>query len=327
MGLFSLFRKNKQESASGQGKFLSRAAGESAATRSRSTNSRKSSKTGKDESADPVLPEKKRARRRLIGAVALVLAVVILLPMVLDSEPRPLTGDIAIQIPSKDGKGTGTAAASADDKAGKPVAEPKEEIVDPATLAPVNDNPTVASGAAAVPSAPASAMATSPAVPAAVEKAESPKVPAKPDVVEEKVLKPEPKTEQKAEPRAEPKAAVKPQEHKEERKKDSVKDVVKQSEKVSKDSDSARAMAILEGKSAAGSKFVIQVAALATQEKIDELRGKLSDAGIQSFTQKVATKAGDRTRIRVGPFGSRDEAEKARIRINRLGLNATIVPV
>lgn len=322
MGLFSLFRKNKQESASGQGKFLSRAAGESAATRSRSTNSRKSSKTGKDESADPVLPEKKRARRRLIGAVALVLAVIILLPMVLDSEPRPLTGDIAIQIPSKDGKGAGTTAASTDDKAGKPAVEPKEEIVDPATLAPANDSP--AAGVAA-PSAPVNAMVTPPpaAAPASVEKTESPKVQAKPDVVEEKVLKPEPRTEQKAEP----KAPVKPQEHKEERKKDSGKDVVKQSEKVGKDSDSARAMAILEGKSAAGSKFVIQVAALATQEKIDELRGKLSDAGIQSFTQKVATKAGDRTRIRVGPFGSRDEAEKARIRINRLGLNATIVPV
>ncbi|EJL81146.1 hypothetical protein PMI16_04752, partial [Herbaspirillum sp. CF444] len=109
MGLFSFFRKNKQESASGQGEFLSRSAGESSAAQSsrnsRSAgNSRKSSRAGKDESVDPVLPEKKRARRRLIGAVALVLAVVIVLPMILDSEPRPLADDIAIQIPSKDGK-------------------------------------------------------------------------------------------------------------------------------------------------------------------------------------------------------------------------------
>jgi DedD protein len=315
MGLFSLFRKNKQESASDQGKFLSRAAGESAATRSRSANSRKSSKSVKDESADPILPEKKRARRRLIGAVALVLAVIIILPMILDSEPRPLAGDIAIQIPSKDGRDAGTAAGSADNKVGKPaVAEQKEEIVDPMTLAPANDNPVIAPGASAMPSAPVNAMTTpsSAALPAPVDK---PDAVAKTDVkAEEKVLKPEPK--------AEPKAPVKSSEHK----KDSARDMARQPEKVGKDDDSARAMAILEGKPASGSKFVIQVAALATQEKIDELRGKLNDAGIKSFTQKVATKAGDRTRIRVGPFASREEAEKARIKINKLGLNATIVP-
>jgi DedD protein len=104
-------------------------------------------------------------------------------------------------------------------------------------------------------------------------------------------------------------------------------------------SDEQRALAILQGKplpSAAksadkpgdksGGKFVIQVAALATQEKIDELRSKLSSAGISSYTQKVATQAGDRTRIRVGPFASRDEAEKARAKIVKLGLNATLVP-
>jgi len=50
---------------------------------------------------DPTLPEKQRARRRLVGAIALVVAAVIVLPMVLDSHPKPVTDDIAIDIPSR----------------------------------------------------------------------------------------------------------------------------------------------------------------------------------------------------------------------------------
>lgn len=50
---------------------------------------------------DPTLPEKQRARRRLVGAIALVVAAVIVLPMVLDSHPKPVTDDIAIDIPNR----------------------------------------------------------------------------------------------------------------------------------------------------------------------------------------------------------------------------------
>ncbi len=50
---------------------------------------------------DPTLPEKQRARRRLVGAIALVVAAVVVLPMVLDSHPKPVTDDIAIDIPSR----------------------------------------------------------------------------------------------------------------------------------------------------------------------------------------------------------------------------------
>jgi DedD protein len=50
---------------------------------------------------DPTLPEKQRARRRLVGALALVAAAVIILPMVLDSHPKPVTDDISIEIPTR----------------------------------------------------------------------------------------------------------------------------------------------------------------------------------------------------------------------------------
>ncbi|MGB6055671.1 MAG: SPOR domain-containing protein, partial [Burkholderiaceae bacterium] len=57
-----------------------------------------------------------------------------------------------------------------------------------------------------------------------------------------------------------------------------------------------------------------------------EVRGKLSEAGIASYTQKVATASGERIRIRVGPFASRDDAEKMRARLGKLGFNGTLVP-
>ena len=57
-----------------------------------------------------------------------------------------------------------------------------------------------------------------------------------------------------------------------------------------------------------------------------ELQDKLKNAGIKSYTQKIATGSGDRTRIRVGPFGSKEEAEKVRARLTRIGLSGTLVP-
>ncbi|CAH1905314.1 DedD protein [Candidatus Nitrotoga sp. HW29] len=51
---------------------------------------------------DDEISLKRRARRRLIGAVALVIVIVVLLPMVLDSEPRLGGQDIELRIPDKD---------------------------------------------------------------------------------------------------------------------------------------------------------------------------------------------------------------------------------
>lgn len=73
----------------------------------------------KDTSPDADLQLKKRARRRLVGAVALALLAVIVLPMVMDREPRPASQDIQVRIPSQDA----TALASKV-LPGKPAATP-----------------------------------------------------------------------------------------------------------------------------------------------------------------------------------------------------------
>jgi DedD protein len=127
----------------------------------------------------------------------------------------------------------------------------------------------------------------------------------------------DPKSESKAETRPEPKHEVKTE-----------------AKPAEKKADDARAKALLEGKPDPAKsadkkpgKFVIQVAALATKEKIDEVQGKLKAGGIKSYTEKVATQSGDRTRIRVGPFASKEEADKVQAKIHKLGLtNAKLVP-
>lgn len=274
MSLFSILRKNKQESASDDTAFYSRAEEESQAVRGRTKRKNAQANTP----ADPVLPEKKRARRRLIGAVALVLAAVIGLPMILDSEPKPLADDIAIQIPSKDKPAKAADAKPANASANRQPdssLDAKEEIVEPA---PAENK---------APPAP------QPVPPAQVKTKEADK--------------PTPATS----PAQHAKADAKPTEHSD---------------------DGARAKALLEGKAdpkAAeknSGKFVIQVAALAAKDKVDELQSKLKQAGIKSYTQKVATESGERTRIRVGPFSSKEEAEKVRAKIVKLGLNGTVVP-
>jgi DedD protein len=52
--------------------------------------------------SDEELQLKRRARRRLIGAIVLVTAIIVVLPMVLDSEPRPAGQEVTVQIPSPD---------------------------------------------------------------------------------------------------------------------------------------------------------------------------------------------------------------------------------
>lgn len=53
--------------------------------------------------ADDATLLNRRARRRLVGAIALVVFVVIVLPIVLDQEPKPVTQNLTVQIPSQDG--------------------------------------------------------------------------------------------------------------------------------------------------------------------------------------------------------------------------------
>src|SRR5437868_10183746 len=55
------------------------------------------------EAAEPAVEElKRRARRRLVGAIVLALAAAVVLPLLLESDPKPLGDDVSIQIPPID---------------------------------------------------------------------------------------------------------------------------------------------------------------------------------------------------------------------------------
>src|SRR3954469_11009828 len=57
----------------------------------------------KNTDAADVITLQKRGRRRLVGAIALVLLAVIILPMVFDPEPKPSAPTVSIRIPSEEG--------------------------------------------------------------------------------------------------------------------------------------------------------------------------------------------------------------------------------
>src|SRR5471032_1417761 len=328
MGLFSKLGKNKQEAAGQDSGYYSRddqAANERARSKRASSADAPRRSRANREDDDPVLPEKKRARRRLVGAIALALLVAVGLPMLLDSEPKPLSTDIDIRIPSKDKApepAAAVAAASAAPVAASAALDSGEEVVaEPSKLSKPAPAPVAKPAPVAIAPSPVAEvkLPSEPAKAKEVVKADSKlaKAEHKPDARGDAKpeLKAEIKSDAKAEAKADPKVAdAKPA-------KPAPKDDAQSSD------DAARAMAILEGKPVkpadAAQKIVYQVAALKTQDKADELLAKLRGAGIKSFTHKSASD--DLIRVRIGPFTSKEEADAAHAKLAKLGLHGNAV--
>ena len=92
--------------------------------------------------------------------------------------------------------------------------------------------------------------------------------------------------------------------------------------------DSVRAKALLEGKPASGTetgRFVVQVGAFADASAARETRVKVEKLGLKTYTQVASTAAGNRIRVRVGPFTTRDEADKALAKARASGLSAVVL--
>jgi len=56
-----------------------------------------------DDTLDPDFPQKQRARRRLIGAVVMLAAAIIVLPIVFEHKPRPVSDDVAVSVANGQG--------------------------------------------------------------------------------------------------------------------------------------------------------------------------------------------------------------------------------
>lgn len=244
---------------------------------------------------------RKRAKHRLIGAAVLVLVGVVGFPLLFDTQPRPISVDIPIEIPDKasvkplalPAQSAAVAASSASPVALAGSLGPKEELV----------------GAKKEEKTPVAGVNTSSTAIKTEAKAEPKPAP-----------KPEVKAETKPAPAVAAIAAAPP----------------------APTDDGRKARALLDGKDvAAGApaatqtvpatpaaesgRFVVQIGAFADAAKAREARLKVEKAGLKTYTQVAKTKDGDRTRVRVGPFATKEEADKAAAKIKTLDLPAAIL--
>ena len=207
------------------------------------------------ESQDALLLQR-RARRRLVGAIALVLFVVIALPMVFDQEPRPVPQDLVIDIPNPE--------------SGK--------------FHPKIDAPTVPDAKPAG------------AVPAAIVPSETAKQ------GDTSVEAPRGMAEAAKEP---PKAA--------ERAPDEA--AASASEQSGTDKSAA------EKPKAKSGDYVVSLGVFSDPANAKQAQSKAQAAGFKLYSERLKSPHGVQTRVRAGPFATREAAEQARDKLKSLGLS------
>ncbi|ROH88053.1 sporulation protein [Pseudomethylobacillus aquaticus] len=202
----------------------------------------------------------KRARRRLVGAVALVLVMVTVLPMILDDHAEPLPQQaIDISIPSQ--QGTEHRLPVEEEAVELPLADSAE----PESL-PADDLPELAPAPAA-PQAPAKSETRSQES-KAVEAKPAASKPAAPNSVE---AKPKP-------------AAV-----------------------------------------STASSFAVQIGVFSEADNVKQLQAKLSLLGVESYTETVETSAGQKIRLRAGPYPDRAAADNVLVRLKSADIPGMVV--
>jgi len=249
---------------------------------------------------DAQLHLKKRARRRLVGAIFFVSVVAMVLPMVMDHEPRQAVQDVEIRIPGQDEKPFAPKFAVA------PVEKAPEKAPEPPVVMPSSKAPAV------VPAAP---EAKPPVEPAAKPNARVLEVVKDAKGPEKQADKPAPKPEKTPE-KPVAKSADKPLDK-------------------PKADDAKRAAAILAGQSAdakaadskpaaKGGEFLVLIGAFSNEANVKNLKDKLSEQGIKTFSEPLDTPQGRKTRVRAGPFPNREAAEKALEKMRRIGVSGVV---
>ena len=293
---------------------------------------------------------RRRARHRLIGAAVLVGLAIIGFPLLFDTQPRPVAVNAPITIPDKDKVAPlrtpdpVPAAASLGER---------EEMVSGA-VAPRGGERTASASAAAV--APARrASAEKPAAPTRDARPDAAAADARAKAEEAARLKAEEaarakatqaKREEEAKAAAQARrdddrsqAQTDAQAKREEAaraKREQEARAKRESELRAKREEAARARALLEGRGtpsadkpaaadAKAGRFIVQVGAFADDSAVREARQKAERAGVKTYTQTVETSAGKRTRVRAGPFSSREDADKAAGALKKAGLGGSVL--
>ncbi|PPD54857.1 MAG: sporulation protein [Methylotenera sp.] len=236
-------------------------------------------------SNDQELSLKKRARRRLVGAIALVILMIIILPMILEDRTA-VTPDEPIKITMPD-------EAALDAESNQHV-----QLDDVVESAPAETPNTNAQQFADV----QPSNANSHTEPTPVATAEI--VPA---VGRDEIKADEVKKEEKP-------SVKKPEVQKVEEKKP-----------LEKPAETKVGSVDVKSVTQSSGSFTIQVGVYSDAANVKQLQAKLKEAGYNSRTEKISTPKGEKIRLRVGKFASRQEAADALIKINAAGLSGMVM--
>ena len=245
---------------------------------------RKRAGGSEDGDVDPALPQKKRARHRLIGAIALCLLAAIVVPLLLDAEPTRPSSDVAIVIPSRD---TPLPARVVETK-------PVDAKGGEAKSGDVKSADSKSADSKAADSKAAEAKGTD-SKGTDAKSADSKGGDAKSADAKASDPKPADTKSTKAEPRKDGK------------------------DEIAQLADAAQARAKGEGR------YLLQVGAYANESGAATAVERVQATGLRAFTEKIKTDRGDRVRVRVGPFTSRDAAEQARTQLQAAGVQAAMI--
>ncbi len=237
---------------------------------------------------DSVQAARSKARHRLIGAVVLLLVGIIGFPIVFETQPRPTPVDIAIEIPRKENAPPLVAPAAR--------ALPAPPTASAIPVPGRGDDGAAARKVAPPGVAPVQAPSTAASTTALTKPEPAPKAGPAPAVPA-----PSPKsaavdatTTGAAAPTAKPKAAP----------------------------NQGPAAPVAD---VSGARFVVQVGAFADAASAQLMRGKAEKLGLKTYTQVTETAAGNRVRVRIGPFATREAAEQALAKAKAGGLSAVVL--
>ncbi|HEY0841747.1 SPOR domain-containing protein [Methylotenera sp.] len=242
-----------------------------------------------DLQVDQALILKKRARRRLVGAVALVLLMIIILPQILQDRSA-LTKPEPIKITMPEVKHEQTSEPNEPQVPVQPVIN--QSVTEPQNAAETEliDTPNVENIAA-------------------IKEAEAKELERRKSLAKAAEIKPEPV------------AAVKPEIKKPEPLK-----VAKPVEKVAAETNMVSPKAV-EEKSApkSTSNFTVQVGVYSDAANVKRLQEQLKQAGFATTTEKATTPKGEALRLKAGKFTSRQDAMNALVKIKEIGLSGIVI--
>ena len=301
-------------------------------------------------SAESVESMRRRARHRLIGAAVLVAAGVVGFPLLFDTQPRPVASDVPIELPERNAArpadaGAVVVAPTSGAASGAAVAavppSARTSATPAAREAAVTAKSTPAAGSDAKKPEPVVQAESAPAPDSGVERARRAAAEARSAAAEAKSAAE--KVAEKASERA-PEKPEKARPPERESNKPSVaaalperpgpKPPSRDELRIAKLEEAARARALLQGKSekeaaaaaaAVGRRYIVQIGAFSEPERARAARAKADRAGVKTFVQETKIGSDTWTRVRVGPFATRAEADDAASKLKGVSLPASVL--